>query len=70
MKKTFQLIDYIVTLCKNGKKEQKKIEHKHSFVFQYYTGKQGKTAVCKCSCGQWSIRHWGEYEYVLMDPIE
>lgn len=69
MKKTFQLFDYIVTLCKNGKK-QKKIEHQHSFVFQYYTGKQENIAVCLCSCGQWSIRHWGEKKYVLMDPIQ
>lgn len=70
MKKAFQLFDYIITLCNNGKKARKKIEHKHSFVFQYYTGKQEKTAVCLCSCGQWSIRNFGEYKYVLMDPIK
>ena len=72
MKKAFQLFDYIATLCKNGKNEQKKIEHVHLFIFQHYTGKSinNKISVCKCKCGQWSIRHFGDSKYILMDPIE
>lgn len=42
------------------------IKHEHQFVLQYRTGNpfDGQTDVCKCDCGQWGIRHYGQAEYI------
>lgn len=39
-------------------------EHRHEWEFRYRTGnaKDGKSEVCECACGKWSVRHFGESE--------
>jgi len=50
------------------KKKPKVEEHQHDWKFQYSTGNptQGKSQVCKCDCGRWAVRHYGDSEYTLL----
>lgn len=43
--------------------------HQHEWKLQYRTGNafDGKSEVCKCDCGQWAVRHYGQREYILLD---
>ena len=42
--------------------------HQHKWNLQYRTGNpmDGQSEVCKCDCGQWSVRHYGQAEYNLI----
>jgi hypothetical protein len=43
--------------------------HLHKWELQYRTGNAtgGKSEVCKCQCGQWAVRHYGQAEYNLIN---
>lgn len=65
----FYALKYVVR--KNAKKkEQPKLKptHIHDWELQYRTGNafDGKTDVCKCKCGTWAIRHFGQKDYIVV----
>lgn len=51
-----------LSLFKNGPEKPK--EHIHEWRLEYRTGTpiEGKSEVCSCECGIWSVRHYGKAE--------
>lgn len=43
--------------------------HEHIWKLEYRTGnpEDGKSEVCSCECGQWSVRHYGQADRVMLD---